>query len=168
MDFKTSVSAQRYWLWKHGNSDSPVLDRIFPSLAQENKKLLSLHPVRDTIRSADKKSNALMVVNVFLEIPLTGDHLLHEIQPNELLLFFKFYDPLKVVLEYIGCLYVNKKTYFGNILEKAKSLANVHKDLEVVASKLVTVEPSVVTCDIFAQSTPYQVKKLPLTDLVEG
>lgn len=98
-----------------------------------------------------------MVINIFLELPRSGATTLHEIQPNELLLFIKFYDPLKVALEYAGSLYVGRETYFGTILEEAKALASLHKDLEVTASKIVAVEPSIVICDIFAQSTPRQV-----------
>lgn len=157
IDFKVSPSNQRYWLWKRGDGDSAVLGNVFSSLTQENKRLISLHGVRDPVRSADKKNKALMVVNVFLELPPPDSPSLREIQSGEILLFIKFYDPLKVDLEYIGSLYVGRKTYFGSILDRAKRLAKVHKDLEIVASKLITVEPSVVTCDLFAQSTPYQV-----------
>ena len=101
-----------------------------------------------------------MVINVFLELPQPEETTLHEIQKDEILLFFKFYDPLKAELDYIGSMYVSKKMYFGTILDKAKKLANVHKDLDVTAAKIAALEPSVVTCEIFAQSTPYQVYPL--------
>ena len=156
-DFKVSPSAQRYWLWNCESEECAKLGKMFPPLAQSNKKLLSLYPIRDLTRSGDKESNALFVVNVFLELPRPGETMLHEIQPKELLLFFKFYDPLKVDLEYVGSLYVGHKTSFRTVIERAKEIARCHKDLQLTASKLVTLEPTVVTCDIFAQSTPYQV-----------
>lgn len=120
--------------------------------------MISLHTIRDLARSSDKKSNALMVVNFYLELPRPGKTLLPEIKPEELLLFVKFYDTFHAEMQYIGSLFVGKKDLIGDILGQAKAISNLPKDLVLSACKLVAYEPSIVLCELFDQSTPEKVK----------
>eukprot|EP00210_Caulerpa_lentillifera_P008576 g8181.t1 len=153
-EYDVPPSAQRYWLLKTNEGNSSRVERLFPSLGQENKKMIALHTVRDVASSSDKRNNALMVVNLYLELPQSGKINLHEIKPDELLLFVKFYDSLHAEMEYIGSLFVSKRERIGDILRKAKALSNLPKDLVLCACKIAAYEPSIVLCELFDQSTP--------------
>ncbi|KAL7252582.1 hypothetical protein ACSBR1_007195 [Camellia fascicularis] len=137
-EFGISVQFQRFWMWaEHQNHTYPPNRLLTPQ--EETQSVGQLRGM------SNKASNA--VLKLFLEVELGQD--LKPIPPplkskEEMLLFFKEYDPLKEELRYVGRLFVKANGKPAEILTKLNELAGFAPDEEIELFEEIKFEPNVM------------------------
>ncbi|XP_060212553.1 uncharacterized protein LOC132640125 isoform X2 [Lycium barbarum] len=138
--FGTPVQFQRYWLWEKRENCTYRPNRALT--AQEE-----IQAVGELREVSNKGNNAEL--KLFLEVELCLD--LRPFAPpdkdkEEILLFFKLYDPLKENIRYVGRLSVKGSGKLLEILSKLKEFAGFSPDDEIELFVEIKFEPS-VKCD---------------------
>ncbi|KAH7865245.1 hypothetical protein Vadar_004121 [Vaccinium darrowii] len=137
-EFGIPVQFQRFWLWvKRQNYTYRPHRQLTPQQEAE--------PVGH-LREPVQKVNAAEL-NLFLEVELGRD--LRPIRPpvqsaDNILLFFKLYDPLKEELRYVGRFYVRAGGIPVDILAKINWLAGFAPDEEIELYEEIKSEPIVM------------------------
>ncbi|PHU07760.1 Ubiquitin carboxyl-terminal hydrolase 12 [Capsicum chinense] len=136
--FGTPVKFQRYWLWEKRENSTY---RPYRALTAQ-EEIQSIGELRDV----SNKGNSAEI-KLFLEVELCLN--LRPFAPpgktkEEILIFFKLYDPLKENIRYIGRLSVKGSGKLQDILAKLKEFAGVSPNEEIELYKEINFEPSVM------------------------
>ncbi|GMH43257.1 hypothetical protein BSKO_11179 [Bryopsis sp. KO-2023] len=151
-DFGVPSDLQRYWVWSQRQNgtirpNSPLTDR------REIDTVLDLQRFKDK-QYAPLEKHALMTIKLYLEKPDASYGMLKELEPNDLLLFCKLYDPFKTKLCYVGHIFVDKSMPFKEIFWRLKALAGLEDSTDIAAYEEVRFEPSVMCNELDADASP--------------
>ncbi|KAL3625125.1 CSN-associated deubiquitinating enzyme Ubp12 [Castilleja foliolosa] len=138
-EFGIPVQFQRFWLWAKRQNHTYRPNR--PLTRQEEAQTVgALRDVSNKVHNAELK--------LFLEVERGQDlpQALPEKNKEDILLFFKLYDPIKVELRYVGRLFLKSSGKPIEILTKLNELAGFAPDQEIVLFEEIKFEPSVM-CD---------------------
>ncbi|CAI9095954.1 OLC1v1032001C1 [Oldenlandia corymbosa var. corymbosa] len=133
------VEYQRFWLWAMRKNFTFRLDR--PLTSQEETKTVGqlIREVSTRIRNVE--------FSLFLEVEYDMDLRpvpLPKKTKEDILLFFKVYDPEKEELLYVGRLFVKSSGKPSEILEKLKELAGFYAEEDIEIFEEVKFEPDVI------------------------
>ncbi|TMW96090.1 hypothetical protein EJD97_007923 [Solanum chilense] len=135
--FGIPVQFQRYWLWYKRNNHTY---RPYHALTVQEE----VHSVGQLRQSSNEVNNAEL--KLFLEVELCLD-LRRLSSPGkteeEILLFFKLYDPLEEKIRYAGRLLVKESGKLLEILPKLKELVGFSPDDEIDLFEEIQFQPSV-------------------------
>ncbi|GFZ05982.1 ubiquitin-specific protease 12 [Actinidia rufa] len=153
------VQFQRFWLWAKRQNHTYRPNR--PLTPQEEAQ--SVGQLREV---SNKANNAEL--KLFLEVELGQD--LRSIPPpvkskEEILLFFKLYDPLKEKLRYVGRLFVKANGKPGEILTKINEMAGFSPDEEIELFEEIKFEPNVM-CEHIDKKLTFRASQLEDGDII--
>ncbi|GAB2233976.1 hypothetical protein Droror1_Dr00003207 [Drosera rotundifolia] len=153
------VQFQRFWLWAKRQNQTYRPDR--PLLHHE--ELQSVYQLREV---SNKVQNAEL--KLFLEVELGPD--LQPVPPphktkEDILLFFKLYDPEKEELRYLGRLFVKGTDKPPEILAKLNEMAGYAPDEEIEIYEEVKFEPFVM-CELIDRKITFRVSQLRDGDII--
>ncbi|XP_057462935.1 ubiquitin C-terminal hydrolase 12-like isoform X4 [Actinidia eriantha] len=153
------VQFQRFWLWAKRQNHTYRPNR--PLTPQEEAQ--SVGQLREV---SNKANNAEL--KLFLEVELGQD--LQSIPPpvkskEEILLFFKLYDPLKAELRYVGRLFVKANGKPGEILTKINEMAGFGPDEEIELFEEIKFEPNVM-CEHIDKKLTFRASQLEDGDII--
>ncbi|PHU07759.1 Ubiquitin carboxyl-terminal hydrolase 12 [Capsicum chinense] len=136
--FGVPVQFQRYWLWAERKNHTY---RPYRTLTAQEE----IQPVGQLREVSNKENNAEL--KLFLEVELCLD--LRPFPPQEkikedVLLFFKLYDPLIEKIRYVGRLFVKESDKPLDVLTKINELAGFSADEEIELFEEIKFEPHVV------------------------
>ncbi|KAF3632701.1 Ubiquitin carboxyl-terminal hydrolase 13 [Capsicum annuum] len=137
-EFGIAVQFQRFWLWQKRQNHSYRPHRALK--AQEEIQSVS------ELREGSNKGNDVEL-KLYLQVDLCLN--LRPFAPpgktkEEILIFFKLYDPLKENIRYIGRLSVKGSGKLQDILSKLKEFAGISPNEEIELYKEINFEPSVM------------------------
>ncbi|XP_065870951.1 ubiquitin C-terminal hydrolase 12-like isoform X1 [Euphorbia lathyris] len=158
-EFGIPVQFQRFWLWAKRQNHTYRPNR--PLTPQEEAQ--SVGQLREV---SNKANNAEL--KLFLEVELGHD--LRPIHPPEktkedILLFFKLYDPSKEELRYIGRLFVKGSGKPMEILTKLNEIAGFSSDQEIDLFEEIKFEPNVM-CEHIDKKLTFRASQLEDGDIV--
>ncbi|XAR64915.1 Ubiquitinyl hydrolase 1 [Bertholletia excelsa] len=158
-EFGIPVQFQRFWLWAKRQNHTYRPNR--PLTPQEEAQ--SVGQLREV---SNKASNAEL--KLFLEVELGEDMQL--IPPpskskEEILLFFKLYDPLKEELRYVGRMFVKAFGKPVEILTKLNELAGFGPEEEIELFEEIKFEPNVM-CELIDKKVTFRGSQLEDGDIV--
>ncbi|CAN1298214.1 Ubiquitin C-terminal hydrolase 12 [Linum perenne] len=163
-EFGVPVQFQRFWLWAKRQNHTYRPNR--PLTPQEESQ--SVGQLREV---SNKANNAEL--KLLLEVELGPD--MHPIAPPErtkedILLFFKLYDPLKEELRYIPCRYLGRQFVKGSgkpmeILTKLNEMAGYASDQEIDLYEEIKFEPHVM-CEPVDKKIAFRSSQLEDGDIV--
>ncbi|XP_024969227.1 ubiquitin carboxyl-terminal hydrolase 12-like isoform X1 [Cynara cardunculus var. scolymus] len=153
------VQYQRFWLWAKRQNHTYRPNR--PLTPQEEAQ--SVGHLREV---SNKANNAEL--KLFLEVELGQD--LRPISPpektkEEILLFFKLYDPLKEELRYVGRLFVKGTGKPIEILARLNELAGFAPDEEIELFEEIKFEPNVM-CEHIDKKLTFRGSQLEDGDII--
>ncbi|XP_030962283.1 ubiquitin carboxyl-terminal hydrolase 12-like isoform X1 [Quercus lobata] len=153
------VQFQRFWLWAKRQNHTYRPNR--PLTPQEEAQ--SVGQLREV---SDKANNAEL--KLFLEVELGQD--LQPVPPPErtkedILLFFKLYDPSKEELRYVGRLFVKVSGKPVEILPKLNEMAGFSADEEIELYEEIKFEPAII-CECIDKTFTFRVSQLEDGDIV--
>ncbi|CAH1438219.1 unnamed protein product [Lactuca virosa] len=153
------VQYQRFWLWAKRQNHTYRPNR--PLTPQEEAQ--SVGHLREV---SNKANNAEL--KLFLEVEVGQD--LRPISPpektkEEILLFFKLYDPFKEELRYVGRLFVKGTGKPIEILAKLNELAGFAPDEEIELFEEIKFEPNVM-CEHIDKKLTFRGSQLEDGDIV--
>ncbi|KAK4778356.1 hypothetical protein SAY87_018543 [Trapa incisa] len=137
-EFGIPVQFQRFWLWAKRQNHTYRPNRPLTPL-EESQCVGQLREVSNKANTAELK--------LFLEVELGMD--LQPLSPSEktkedILLFFKLYDPLKEELRYVGRLFIKINSKPGEVLVKLNEMAGFSPDEEIDLYEEIKFEPTVM------------------------
>ncbi|KAG8650975.1 hypothetical protein MANES_07G083000v8 [Manihot esculenta] len=158
-EFGVPVQFQRFWLWAKRQNHTYRPNR--PLTAQEEAQ--SVGQLREV---SNKANNAEL--KLFLEVEFGQD--LRPIPPPEktkedILLFFKLYDPLKEELRYVGRLFVKGSGKPLEILTKLNKMAGFSSDQEIELYEEIKFEPNVM-CEHIDKKLTFRASQLEDGDII--
>ncbi|CAN1258523.1 Ubiquitin C-terminal hydrolase 12 [Linum perenne] len=158
-DFGVPVQCQRFWLWAKRQNHTYRPNR--PLTPQEEAQ--SVGQLREV---SNKANNAEL--KLYLEVELGSD--LRPTAPpdrtkEDILLFFKLYDPLKEELRYIGSLFVKGSGKPMDILTKLNEMAGYASDQEIEIYEEIKFEPHVM-CEPIDKKISFRSSQLEDGDIV--
>ncbi|XP_073269254.1 ubiquitin C-terminal hydrolase 12-like isoform X1 [Primulina huaijiensis] len=158
-EFGIPVQFQRFWIWAKRQNHTYRPNR--PLTPQEEAQTVgALREVSNKAHNAELK--------LFLEIE---DGLgLHPVPPPEklkddILLFFKLYDPEKEELRYVGRLFVKSYSKPIEILTKLNVLAGFAPDVEIEIFEEIKYEPSVM-CERLDKRASFRFSQIEDGDII--
>ncbi|KAL9266601.1 Ubiquitin C-terminal hydrolase 13-like protein [Drosera capensis] len=154
-----SVQFQRFWLWAKRQNQTHRPNR--PLLRHE--ELQSVYQLREV---SNKVQNAEL--KLFLEVELGPD--LQPVPPpdktkDDILLFFKLYDPEKEELRYVGRLFVKGTDKPPEILAKLNQMAGYAPDEEIEIYEEVKFEPYLI-CELIDRKITFRESQLGDGDII--
>ncbi|KAF7153501.1 hypothetical protein RHSIM_Rhsim01G0198200 [Rhododendron simsii] len=137
-EFGVPVQFQRFWLWAKRQNHTYRPNRPLTHV-EEMQTVGQLREVSNKVNNAELK--------LFLEVELGLD--LRPIPPpdktrDDILLFFKLYDPEKEELRYVGRLFVKSTSKPVEILTKLNEMAGYAPDEEIDLYEEIKYEPHVM------------------------
>ncbi|XP_004498059.1 ubiquitin C-terminal hydrolase 12-like isoform X2 [Cicer arietinum] len=158
-EFGIPVEYQRFWLWAKRQNHTYRPNR--PVTVQEETQ--SVGQLRDV---SNKANNAEL--KLFLEIELGQD--LRPIPPpeklkEELLLFFKLYEPSNEKLRYVGRLFVLGSKKPVDILMKLNEMAGFAPDEEIDLFEEIKFEPKIM-CERVDKKSTFRENQLEDGDII--
>lgn len=158
-DFGIPVQFQRFWLWAKRQNHTYRPNRPLTPL-EETQSVGQLREVSNKVHNAELK--------LFLEVELGID--LRPIPPpdktkDEILLFFKHYDPEKEELRYVGRLFVKANGKPGDIVGKLKELSGYAAEDEIELYEEIKFEPTVM-CEHIDRKLTFRGSQLEDGDIV--
>lgn len=158
-EFGIAVQFQRFWLWAKRQNHTYRPNR--PLTPQEEAQ--SVGQLREV---SNKANNAEL--KLFLEVEIGQD--LRSVPPPEktkedILLFFKLYDPLKEELRYVGRLFVKGTGKPLEILRKLYEMAGFEPNDEVELYEEIKFEPNVM-CEHIDKKLTFRASQLEDGDIV--
>ncbi|XP_065621467.1 ubiquitin C-terminal hydrolase 12 isoform X6 [Quercus suber] len=153
------VQFQRFWLWAKRQNHTYRPNR--PLTPQEEAQ--SVGQLREV---SNKANNAEL--KLFLEVELGQD--LQPVPPPErtkedILLFFKLYDPSKEELRYVGRLFVKGSGKPVEILPKLNEMAGFSADEEIELYEEIKFEPTIM-CERIDKKVTFRASQLEDGDIV--
>ncbi|XP_010519991.1 PREDICTED: ubiquitin carboxyl-terminal hydrolase 12-like [Tarenaya hassleriana] len=158
-EFGIPIQFQRFWIWAKRQNHTYRPNR--PLTPQEE-----LQPVGQIREASNKANNAEL--KLFLEVEHGPD--LHPISPpdkskEEILLFFKLYDPEKVEIRYVGRLMVKSSSKPMDIIEKLNVMAGFAPDQEIELFEEIKFEPCVM-CEHLDKKTSFRLCQIEDGDII--
>ncbi|KAJ8756255.1 hypothetical protein K2173_025067 [Erythroxylum novogranatense] len=158
-EFGIPVQFQRFWLWAKRQNHTYRPNR--PLTPQEEAQ--SVGQLREV---SNKANNAEL--KLFLEVELGPDF--RPVPPPEknkedILLFFKFYDPFKEELRYVGRLFVKGTGKPSEILAKLNEMAGFSPDQEIDLYEEIKFEPNVM-CEHVDKRLTFRASQLEDGDII--
>ncbi|KAG7549768.1 TRAF-like [Arabidopsis thaliana x Arabidopsis arenosa] len=157
-EFGVPVQLQRFWIWAKRQNHTYRPNR--PLTPQEELQQVG------QIREASNKANTAEL-KLFLEV----EHLdLRPIPPPEkskedILLFFKLYDPEKAVLSYAGRLMVKSSSKPMDITGKLNEMVGFAPDEEIELFEEIKFEPCVM-CEHLDKKTSFRLCQIEDGDII--
>ncbi|KAG2672498.1 hypothetical protein I3760_13G044700 [Carya illinoinensis] len=157
--FGIPVQCQRFWFWAKRQNHTYRPNR--PLTPQEEAQ--SVGQLREV---SNKANNAEL--KLFLEVELGQD--LKPVLPSEktkedILLFFKLYDPWKEELRYVGRLFVKGSGKPAEILTKLNEMAGFSPDEEIVLYEEIKFEPNIM-CERIDKKASFRASQLEDGDII--
>ncbi|KAI3783642.1 hypothetical protein L1987_42728 [Smallanthus sonchifolius] len=153
------VQFQRFWLWSKRQNHTYRPNRPLTPL-EEAQSVGHLREVSNKANNAELK--------LFLEVEL-GQNSLPVPPPaktkEEILLFFKLYDPLKEELRYVGRLFVKGTGKPAEILTKLNELAGFAPNEEIDLFEEIKFEPNVM-CEHVDKKLTFRASQLEDGDII--
>ncbi|KAL2456767.1 Ubiquitin carboxyl-terminal hydrolase 12 [Forsythia ovata] len=153
------VQFQRFWIWAKRQNHTYRPNR--PLTPQEEAQTVgALREVSNKAHNAELK--------LFLEVELGQD--LHPVPPpdkskEDILLFFKLYDPEKEELRYVGRLFVKSSGKPIEILTKLNELVGFAPDEEIELFEEIKFEPSVM-CEPLDKRASFRFSQIEDGDII--
>ncbi|KAK2634511.1 hypothetical protein Ddye_029303 [Dipteronia dyeriana] len=158
-EFGIPVQFQRFWLWAKRQNHTYRPNRPL-SLQEEAQSVGQLREVSNKANNAELK--------LFLEVEIGQDLQpipLPEKTKEEILLFFKLYDPLKEELRYAGRLLVKGTGKPVEILTKLNEMAGFGPDEEIDLYEEIKFEPNVM-CEPIDKKITFSASQLEDGDII--
>ncbi|KAL3335872.1 hypothetical protein AABB24_031873 [Solanum stoloniferum] len=158
-EFRVPVQFQRYWLWAKRQNHTYRPDRPL-TLLEEAQTVGQLRKVSNKFHNAELK--------LFLEVELGPELMLlspPEKAKDDILLFFKLYDPEKEDMRYVGRLFAKGISNAMEILSKLNAMAGYAPDQEIELYEEIKFEPSVM-CENIDKNSTFRSKELEDGDIV--
>ncbi|KAK7268604.1 hypothetical protein RIF29_21305 [Crotalaria pallida] len=159
-EFGIPVIYQRFWFWAKRQNQSYRPNR--PLMPQEETQ--SVGQLAEQV--SNKANNAEL--KLFLELEIGQDFGLippPEKSKEDLLLFFKLYDPLHEKLCYIGRFYVPASGKPMDILTRLKEMAGFSLDEEIELFKEIKFDPRDM-CERVGKDFPFRASELEDGDII--
>ncbi|XP_041027772.1 ubiquitin C-terminal hydrolase 12 [Juglans microcarpa x Juglans regia] len=158
-EFGIPVQFQRFWIWAKRQNHTYRPNRPL-SPQEEAQSVGQLREVSNKTHNAELK--------LFLEVELGLD--LRPITPpdkakEDILLFFKLYDPEKGELRYVGRLFVKSSAKPIEILEKLNQMAGFAPDEEIELYEEIKFEPCVM-CEHLDKRTSFRLSQIEDGDII--
>ncbi|XP_030520703.1 ubiquitin C-terminal hydrolase 12-like [Rhodamnia argentea] len=158
-EFGVPVQFQRFWLWAKRQNHTYRPNRPLTP-AEETPSVGQLREVSNKVPNAELK--------LFLEVELGLD--MHPIAPpdkskEDILLFFKLYDPEKGELRYVGRLFVKGTGKPAEILTKLNEMAGYSPDQEIELYEEIKFEPNVM-CEPVDKKVTFRASQLEDGDIL--
>ncbi|KAF6169872.1 hypothetical protein GIB67_034264 [Kingdonia uniflora] len=158
-EFGIPVQFQRFWLWAKRQNHTYRPNRPLTH-QEETQSVGQLKEVSNKAHNAELK--------LFLEIEYGPD--LSPIPPpdktkEDILLFFKLYDPVKEELRYVGRLFVKGSGKPVEILTKLNEMAGFPSDEEILLFEEIKYEPHVM-CEPIDKKLTFRASQLEDGDLI--
>ncbi|OIT07219.1 ubiquitin carboxyl-terminal hydrolase 13 [Nicotiana attenuata] len=153
------VPFQRFWIWAKRQNHTYRPNR--PLSPQEELQTVG------QLREVSNKTNTAEL-KLFLEVNHGLDLLpipLPEKSKDDILLFFKLYDPAKEELRYIGRLFVKSSSKPTDILGKLNELAGFAPDQEIELFEEIKFEPSVM-CERLDKKASFRFSQIEDGDII--
>ena len=116
------IKNQRFWMWAKRQNHT----------YRPNRPLTAQEEMQQVVQIKETTSKTVNDLKLFLEVP-NGKTELPTIQRKEILLFFKFYDPVKQTVEFVGRLFAHLNTKIYDLRSNMCEMANLAPNEEVVA-----------------------------------
>ena len=156
-DFGIAKHLQRFCSWTKRQNRITRIEKPLETGSGEIKTVLDLAAFRDRILPSAAEKTALMTVKLFLETPDVGN-VLRSLQETEFLIFIKHFDLKPKRLSYVGCFYVEGTTEIQRILDKAKELAGIPQNVDIIGFKEKKSYPHVTSPHLHPDHTALQVR----------
>ncbi|KAK6944170.1 MATH/TRAF domain [Dillenia turbinata] len=158
-EFGIPVQFQRFWIWAKRQNHTYRPNR--PLTPQDEAQ-----PVGQLREIVSKLNNADL--KLFLEVELGQD--LSPFPPpdktkEDILLFFKFYDPEKEELRYVGRLFVKSSGRPIEILSKINEMAGFAPDEEIELYEEIKFEPCVM-CEHLDKRSSFRLSQIEDGDII--
>ncbi|GAB2285666.1 CSN-associated deubiquitinating enzyme Ubp12 [Dionaea muscipula] len=158
-EFGVPVQFQRFWLWAKRQNHTYRPNRPLTPL-EEAQSVGQLREVSNKVHNAELK--------LFLEVELGLD--LRPVPPldktkEDLLLFFKHYDPEKEELRYVGRLLVKSTGKPTDILTKLNEMVGYAPDEEIEVYEEIKFEPNVM-CEPVDRKITFRASQLEDGDII--
>ncbi|KAJ3707257.1 hypothetical protein LUZ61_010962 [Rhynchospora tenuis] len=158
-EFGIPVQFQRFWLWAKRQNHTYRPNRPL-SIQEESQTVGQLKEVTNKAHTAELK--------LFLEVELGPE--LNTLPPPErskedILLFFKLYDPEKEQLRYVGRLFVKSSGKPADIVSKLNKMAGFPVDEEIDLYEEIKFEPTVM-CENIDKRLLFRSSQLEDGDIV--
>ncbi|CAO2840942.1 unnamed protein product [Amaranthus hypochondriacus] len=158
-EFGIPVQFQRFWLWAKRQNHTYRPNRPLTHI-EETQSVGQLREVSNKVHNAELK--------LFLEVELGID--LRPIPPpdktkDEILLFFKHYDPEKEELRFVGRLFVKANGKPGEIIGKLKEMSGYSAEEEIELYEEIKFEPTVM-CEHIDRKLTFRGSQLEDGDIV--
>ncbi|XP_042046218.1 ubiquitin C-terminal hydrolase 12-like isoform X1 [Salvia splendens] len=158
-EFGIPVQFQRFWLWAKRQNHTYRPNR--PLTPQEETQTVG------QLREVSNKANNAEL-KLFLEVAIGL-----EMQPlpppektkEDILLFFKLYDPIKEELRYVGRLFVKGNGKPTDILKKLNEMAGFAPDEEIELFEEIKYEPNVM-CEHIDKKLSFRSSQLEDGDII--
>ncbi|KAM1369549.1 hypothetical protein ACFX2I_040018 [Malus domestica] len=158
-EFGIPVQCQRFWLWAKRQNHTYRPNRPLTPL-EEAQSVGQLREVSNKSNNAELK--------LFLEVELGPDLLPlspAEKTKEEILLFFKLYDPLKEELRYVGRLFVKGSGKPIELLTKLNQMAGFSPDEKIEFFEEIKFEPNIM-CEHIDEKATFRVSQLEDGDII--
>ncbi|KAI9157792.1 hypothetical protein LWI28_028181 [Acer negundo] len=155
-EFGIPVQFQRFWLWAKRQNHTYRPNRPL-SPQEEAQSVGQLREVSNKANNAELK--------LFLEVEIGQPVPLPEKTKEEILLFFKLYDPLKEELRYAGRLLVKGTGKPVEILTKLNEMAGFGPDEEIDLYEEIKFEPTVM-CEPIDKKITFSASQLEDGDII--
>ncbi|KAI4305785.1 hypothetical protein L6164_029129 [Bauhinia variegata] len=157
-EFGIPVQFQGFWLWAKRKNHTHRPNRPLTHL-EETQSVGQLREVSNKVHNAELK--------LFLEVELGQD--LRPIAPpdktkDDILLFFKLYDPEKEELRYVGRLFVKSTGKPSEILTRLNELAGYDPEEEIVLYEEIKFEPNIM-CDPIDKKLTFRASQIRYPDV---
>ncbi|CAF2357761.1 unnamed protein product [Brassica napus] len=158
-EFGVPVQLQRFWIWAKRQNHTYRPNR--PLTPQEE-----LQPVVGQIREASNKANTAEL-KLFLEVELLVERPIPppDKSKEDILLFFKLYDPEKQELRYVGRLMVKSSSKPMDITGKLNEMAGFAPDEEIELFEEIKFEPCVM-CEHLDKKTSFKLCQIEDGDII--
>ncbi|XP_028806102.1 ubiquitin carboxyl-terminal hydrolase 12 isoform X1 [Neltuma alba] len=158
-EFGVPVQFQRFWLWAKRQNHTYRPNRPLTPM-EETQSVGQLREVSNKVHNAELK--------LFLEVEMGLD--LRPIVPPEktkddILLFFKLYDPEKEELRYVGRLFVKGTGKPLEILRKLNEMAGFDPEEEIALYEEIKFEPNVM-CEPIDKKLTFRASQLEDGDII--
>ncbi|CAF1704149.1 unnamed protein product [Brassica napus] len=159
-EFGVPVELQRFWIWAKRQNHTYRPNR--PLLSHEELQMVVGH-----IREASNKANNAEL-KLFLEIVRGPDE--RPIPPpaksfEDILLFFKLYDPENGVLRYVGRLMVKNSSKPMDIIGELIQMAGFAPDEEIELFEEIKFQPCVM-CEHLDKNTSFKLSQIEDGDII--
>ncbi|KAH7299953.1 hypothetical protein KP509_24G037500 [Ceratopteris richardii] len=151
---------QRYWLWAKRQNQTFRPNRPLTE-TEEQSTVGFLKEVVNKANNAELK----LFLEVLPEHDSRGVYSLYEKTKDDILLFFKLYDPEKEELRYVGRTFVKANGKPIDVLEKLNALAGFEQNDDIQLFEEIKFDPAVM-CDSVKKGITFRASQLEDGDII--